>query len=50
MYVSLCFVLPPENWSASLPNKGNALLYLLTLVTLTWTINYVQYTQISVKV
>ncbi len=24
MYVSLCFVLPPENWSAYLPNKGNS--------------------------
>ncbi len=30
MYVSLCSVLPPENWSAYLPNKGNSLLYLLT--------------------
>ncbi len=24
MYVSLCSVLPPENWSAYLPNKGNS--------------------------
>ncbi len=30
MYVGLCSVLPPENWSAYLPNKGNSLLtYLL---------------------
>ncbi len=30
MYVSFCFVLPPENWSDQLPNKGNSLLtYLL---------------------
>ncbi len=26
MYVSLCSVLPPANWSAYLPNKGNSLL------------------------
>ncbi len=25
MVVSLCYVLPPKNWSALLPNKGNAL-------------------------
>ncbi len=31
MYVSLCSVLPQENWSAYMPNKGNFLLnfYLL---------------------
>ncbi len=27
MYVSLCSVLPPENWNALLPNKENSLLY-----------------------
>ncbi len=26
MYVSLCSVLTPKNWSAYLPNKGNSLL------------------------
>ncbi len=30
MYVSLCSVLPPENWSAYLPNKGNSLLTYFT--------------------
>ncbi len=31
MSVSFCSVLPPENWSDYLPNKGNSLLtYLLT--------------------
>ncbi len=30
MYVSLCFVLPPENWSVKLPNKGNSLLTYFT--------------------
>ncbi len=32
MYESLCSVLPPENWSPYLPNKGNSLLYLLLLI------------------
>ncbi len=29
MYVSFCSLLPPENWSDYLPNKGISLLYLL---------------------
>ncbi len=48
MYVSVCSVLPPENWSDLLPNKGNSLLYLLTCARKTllrasiiWNIYYV---------
>ncbi len=49
MYVSLCSVLPPENWSALLPNKGNSLLsYLVSVYVVNWCLEIGTYMLIKV--
>ncbi len=36
MDVSVCSVLPPENWSVLFPNTGNSLLTFITYLIRTW--------------